>query len=456
MARRTASPTTAAEGLGKPGWLVALVFAAVTTILVCYPAWPGFMSYDGLYAFQQAREGVETMTWPPLHSYMFRASDALGLGTGGVLAFQAFALFAAAAVILHLLVRSRLWAAILCVAFAALTVIYPTLLGSMLVHWRDVPTASFTLMGVAVWLLAARYRAPLLLAPAAAAFGCAVALRYNAVVLVAPMLALMVWRPLLASPGRFVRPFAVLCIVAALATAWASTQWRLPDLARVPAAGGLGAAQSFDLVGISACADRSYLPLAMTGGVTLSPYHIRRNYDPRHLNLTFQPKPGVPPIVDSGDPAALAAAWRSAVLAEPGCYLAHRLAVSVEQMGMARREVFYVTHGEIDPNAYGLKLAHPTAANLVVAYIQRAAEPVWRRPAWLYVLAATLVALAALRDRRRALLLAALLAGAFAYAGLLFLVSPAADARYIFPSNAICALLIAAALGILGQAGRSR
>lgn len=48
-----------------------------------------------------------------------------------------------------------------------------------------------------------------------------------------------------------------------------------------------------------------------------------------------------------------------------------------------------------------------------------------------------------------------MLAGAFAYAGLLFLVSPAADARYIFPSNVTCALLIAASLGIIVQ-GRRR
>lgn len=223
----------------------------------------------------------------------------------------------------------------------------------------------------------------------------------------------------------------------------------------MPAPNNFGGTQAFDLAGISACADKDYLPLQMTGGQALSPYHIRRNYDPRHLNLTFSPKPGVPPMNDGDRAGAVPAAWRAALLAEPGCYLSHRMTVFLEQMGMSDRGVFYPTHGMIDPNPYALRVAHPTAANLASAYVQTTSDAVWRRPAWLYPLAAGLVALALFRDRRQAPVLLTMLAGAFAYAGLLFLVSPAADARYIFPSNVTCALLIAASLGIIVQ-GRRR
>lgn len=154
------APASAAEGLGEPRWLASLAFAALATLVVCYPSWPGFMSYDSLFAYRQARAGVETMLWPPLHSYMFWVSHRVGLGTGGVLAFQTFTLFASAAVILQLLVRNRIAALLMCGLFAASIVMFPPLLGSMLVHWRDVPTASFALLGVAIWLLAARYDAP--------------------------------------------------------------------------------------------------------------------------------------------------------------------------------------------------------------------------------------------------------------------------------------------------------
>jgi hypothetical protein len=451
MARKPSSPP---DGLYEPRWLTSLGLAALATLAVCLPVWPGFMSFDSVFAYRQARESVVTMIWPPLHTYMFWLSDRIGLASGGVFAFQIFLLFAATGVILHLLVRGRIAAILLCALFAALLIVFPTLLGSMLVHWRDVPTTSFALAGVALWLLAARYGAPLLLAPAAAAFGCAVALRYNAVVLIAPVLLAMAWAPLLGRPSRFARPFAILCICAAVATAWASTQWRLPDLKRMPSVSNFAGTQAFDLAGISACADRNYMPRGMTGGVPLSAYHIRRNYNPQHMNLTFAPKPGVPPISDSDRDGKIPAAWRDAILKEPGCYLSHRTTVFVEQMGIARDHVFYPTHALIDPNPYGLSLAHKPYADLVGAYVITSADTMWRRPAWLYGIAAALVGVALLRDRRQAPLLLALLGGACAYAGILFLVSPAADARYIFPSNIVCALLIAASLGIVTQGRR--
>jgi len=451
MARASSS---SADGLGDPGWIASLAFAALATLAICYPVWPGYMSFDSLFAYRQAREGIETMLWPPLHSYLFWLSDRAGVGPGGVLALQLFVLFASAGLILHLLVRNRILALLLCGVFAALMIAFPTLLGSMLVHWRDVPTAGFTLLGVALWLLAARHGALWLLAPAAAAFGCAVALRYNAIILAAPVMAVMAWAPMLGRPSRFGRPVAILCLAAALATAWASTQWRLPDLKRMDAPDSFGGTQAFDLAGISACADKNYMPPGMTGGAPLSAYHIRRNYDPRHLNLTFRPKPDVPPLFDNDAAGGMPAAWGEAIRKEPGCYLSHRLTVFVEQMGLAEDEVFYPTHATIDPNDYGIVPARPALGLAVAAYVLRNANEIWRRPAWLYVAAAALAGLAIARDRRRAPLLLALLAGAFAYAGVLFLVSPAADARYIFPSNLTCALLIAASLGIAAQGRR--
>jgi len=454
MARNDSSPL--ADRLAEPGWLASLAFAAVATALVCYPVWPGLMSYDSLFAYEQARYGVQTMLWPPLHTYMFQLSEALGARTWGVLVFQTFALFASAAVIVHLLVGGRKLALGLCVAFAALIALSPAVLGPMLVHWRDVPTASFALMGVALWLLAARYRQPLILAPAAAAFGCAVALRYNAFALVAFVLLLLVWAPMLGRPARFARPFVALCLLLALGAAWASTQWRLPDLMRMPTPANFGGTQEFDLIGISACADKNYIPEGVTGG-PISPYHIRRNYDPRHLHLTLRDKPGVAKIYETDGGGQVQTAWLPAIMAEPGCYLSHRLTVFVEQMGLSDQGLFYPTHITIDRNAFDLAIAHPQAADAVTRYVVSRAGDLWRRPAWLYALAVVLAGAAMLRERGHALLLTALLLGALAYPALLFVASPAADARYIFPSNIAAILIAMISLGLLvGGASQKR
>jgi hypothetical protein len=437
-----------ADRLGEPGWTASFAFAAIATALVCYPVWPGLMSYDSLFAYEQARYGVQTMLWPPLHTYMFQLSEALGARTWGVFVFQTFVLFGSAALILHLLVRNRTAALGLCVGFGLLIALSPAVLGPMLVHWRDVPTASFAFLGVAFWLLAGRYGQPLLLAPAAAAFGCAVALRYNAFALVAFLLLLVVWSPLAGRPSRIARPFAIVCLVAALGLAWASTQWRLPDLMKMPAPSNFGGTQEFDLIGISACADKNYIPESVTGG-PISPYHIRRNYDPRHLHLSLQAKPGVAKIYETDGGGQVQKAWLPAVMAEPGCYLSHRLTVFVEQMGLSDQGLFYPTHVVIDRNSFGLEIAHPKASQVVVGYVISRAGDLWRRPAWLYLLALVLAGVAMLRHRTHAPLLIALLLGTLAYPALLFVASPAADARYIFPSNVAAALIAMLSLGLL-------
>jgi hypothetical protein len=331
------------------------------------------------------------------------------------------------------------------VAFALGFVLVPELWGASMVHWRDVTTTSFALAGVAAWLAAARRRSRALLALAVAAFSMSAALRYNAILLIALAIPLMVWRPFLEpKPPAGLRPQLALALAVGLALAWASTQWRLPDLKQPERADNFAGAQEFDLLGISACADKTYLPPAMTAGWPIAPKQIRMAYDPRHLQIAFRTAPGAPRIVETTAGGEVRKIWSIAVRREPRCYLAHRAAVFVQQMGLAKDGVFYVTDLEIAPNDYGLTPAHPRLLQAFAEYIKVRQKEIWRRPFWLYLLAPIAVAAVWRRNGARLLFLA-LLGGAFAYPALLFVASPAADARYIFPSSAVCALLIAAA-----------
>jgi hypothetical protein len=83
--------------------------------------------------------------------------------------------------------------------------------------------------------------------------------------------------------------------------------------------------------------------------------------------------------------------------------------------------------------------------------VVRNADDAWRRSWLIYVAAILLVGLSVMRDRRLAPVLGAMTAGAVAYAGILFLVAPAADARYIFPSSILALLAGLAALGVLAS-----
>lgn len=457
MKRKGAPGSDTAPELNRPPWLAAAVVAAGATTAICWPVWPGYMSYDSLLAWDQASYGVQTALWPPLHTYLFQLSRAVGAGPGGLLAAQVFVLLYGAILTLRMVIPGRALGWTMVAFFLGGLAYFPTLLGAMVAHWRDVPTGGFAALGLALWLAAARYRSALLLVPSILAFGVSVGLRYNALILVAPLLALIVWRPYLAPrPGAGVRVLAAILIMASLGLGWASVQWRLPDGARLPNPGGLGGAQLFDVIGISACSGRNYLPAVVTGGRPITVLQLRQTYDPRHLHSTLAAKPGVPKLVETDGGGSVGEVWRRLLVSETGCYLAHRSAVFAEQMGMAKDGVFYPVHSGIDANPYGLSLARPAMATSVSRYVVRHTDEAWRRPYLIYIGALLLVAAAALRHRRWALMLAALLAGAYGYAGVLFVAAPAADARYIFPANLVCLLAGMVALGLLAspRAGR--
>jgi hypothetical protein len=435
-------------GLRAPQWSLIAVYAAVATGLICWPVWPGYMSFDSLLAYEQALYGVQTSLWPPMHAYLFVISRALGAGPGGVFALQTFALFLGAGLTLHLLSPSRRIAWSLCGIFLGGLFYFPTLLGTLVAQWRDVPTAGFSLLGLGLWLAAAQRQSRGLLVASVLAFGLSLALRYNGFPLVMFILALMIWRPFLGvSDNGLRRPLAAgLALVVVLA--WSSTQWRLPDLARLPNPDSLGGTQVFDLAGISACSGHNYMPLAATAGQPITVAQIRSVYDPRHLHLTLRQLPGVPRLREITADGEVAATWRHVLKTETGCYLAHRMEVFVEQMGMARASVFYPTHGAIDANRFDIRLARPDAAGAVNHYIAATVDKPWRRPVLIYLIATILTAACLWLRRIEGPVLLAMLLGACGYLGLLFIAAPAADARYIFPPN-----LTALLLGLLAAGG---
>jgi hypothetical protein len=238
-------------------------------------------------------------------------------------------------------------------------------------------------------------------------------------------------------------------LVACLGLAWASTHWRLPDFRAMPDPHNFAGTQEFDLIGISACADQVYLPPAITAGAPITARQIRMAYDPRHLQRAFRQQPGAPPILESDAGGQVEQVWPRVVRAELPCYIAHRTAVFVQLMGLDRADVFIPTYKQIDPNPFGLALAHPKAARAVSDYLIRRAPELWRRPFLLYLAAPVVVAALWWRRSPARLLFLALLGGAFAYPALLFVAAPAADARYIFPSSVVCAFIVATGVAAL-------
>jgi hypothetical protein len=439
-----------------PRWLLCALLAALVTLLICGPVWPGFMSFDSMFAYKQSISGVETAVWPPMHDYFFFISRVLGLGVGGVFVFQTFALFFSAGLILSMVI-GRPWRFL--AGFAAFVIsfyYFPTMLGTTIVLWKDVLVASVGLLGVALWMIAVRSSSWLALLAAVLSVSVAISLRHNGLPLFFPFLILLIFHPLGSAPSKRSRVIATVAVMIGLLGAVATDMWRLPDFQRLPSAvNAFSIVEMWDLIGVSACENKNLLPPAFSVDGELSGRELRILYDPRHLNLTLEPPPGVKRLtLPVGDTSAeISAAWKGALRHHLPCYLSHRAAVFREQMGLSRRGIFYPTHGGIDPNSYGLRLAYPLAAASTTRYIGVTADLWWHRPVILYLLAGLVVILAFLASLRTRGLLLMLSLGTAGYLASNFCLMPAADARYIFPSSVFCALAIG--IGFAGWRSKS-
>ena len=440
--------------LHSPRLRNSLILAALTTLVVCAPVWPGLMSFDSLIAYRQSISGVETAFWPPMHDYLFYISRKLTGGPGGLFAGQLFVLFASAGAIIGMFARTSRRHTLGFVVFAVSFFWFPTMLGTAIVNWKDVSLATFSLLALACWLGAIRASSPWLLGVAAISIGVAVAVRINGLALMLPFVALVLLYPI-AKPTPLARALAAIAMVVCLLAAQATGVWRLPDFRRLPPATSLFATlQLWDLVGTSACVGENLFPPSFDGPEALTVPQLRAIYDPRHINLTMTPPAGVKPLnTPAGEvPRDVGIAWTSAVRHHPGCYLRHRAHILVNQLGMTRH-VFYPTHGGIDDNPYGISFRHPAAASRVIDFVRAGADSWLRRPFWLLLLAIAAMVTALRRGPEFGAIALVLGVGSALYLASFFFLSPAADARYIFPVNVFCALLSVLALVALRQEG---
>jgi hypothetical protein len=209
-----------------------------------------------------------------------------------------------------------------------------------------------------------------------------------------------------------------------------SLSFRLPDLKPLPRTFSAEFSQVFDLLGISACAERVLIPNELLRR-PMSADDVRRLYDPRHVQLSFD-------MANTGNPALLQPtfrsgeqiqnAWWGAIRGYPGCYLLHRIRVLMYLIGANRGDVFYVTHPGIDQNDLGITMT-PTRLTSRVLHIVTGGRPLARL--WIFMLTATLATIWLYRKNIASFWWAAMLmtSGLLYLAGNVF-VLPAADARY--------------------------
>ena len=425
--------------------------AALFTLSVCVISWPGFMSFDSMYALRQARTGIETGGYPPMVSYLWALCEKVVPGQGGMFVLQNALVFLGVAAL-----GRALGAGELRIFFAMLVIaLVPATLGPMLVVWKDVVFGGLMALAYALTLRYLEGRRRATLAAAVLLLAVASSFRLNGVAAAAPAVAAIAWTICGASvpwssPGasRIAAQVGaqrllagslvfVLLLGGIFGFVFLTATWRLPDLKRIQMATGNAGTQVHDLIGMSVCTGRNLLPPGLYSG-EMTPERLRELYHPEHSQLSL----GSPPLLEDSALAAnaqlvetLAATAR---VEHPSCYLRHRARMFLYTMGANAGSVFYLTQPDVFPGEAGTQMVPTTLTRRTVDYLLSYDSSWFARSFCLALLAVGALAVGIRGDHRSRAWKALLpMAGACTYLIGSFFVLPGADARYNFWANLV-------------------
>ena len=453
--------------------VVVYAAALIINVLIALAVWPGFMSWDSIFALTQAREGVTSTAYPPIMAYIWRLTELFIPGPGGMILLQNGVLLLAIAHLLTIL-RMRYWVSVgFLVAFAAT----PIILGPMLVVWKDIGMSAFMAMGFSllVGYSVRRGKASLILGLACIVIG--TAYRLNAFPAVLPILIWLSW-VMVAKPdmsiGTQVRKIASRMVVLTLVIivpVVAHLSWRLPDFKPLNRSVNSSWILVYDLLGISVCSGEILVPQPFIPSMKppMDINTLRSVYQPEHIGKSFH-KPS------KQDPAFLRRSgfkdmpysdlrheWLAAIKQRPGCYLWHRSNVLSHLLGLNSGKVFYITHPYIDKNKYGFRQERTNLTKGVINWVYLSAIGHFGKVIglgsrlWFFVVLATGLLAAALwrGSKWRVASVAVYLSGLAYLAGNVVVVA-AADARYVHWVAVSLAMSIALSGKALAEAKKSK
>lgn len=308
-----------------------LILAIAWSLFFVY-AYPGYLSPDSVLQLLQGRSGYYTDGHPPLMAWLWGRLDAIVAGPLLMLVLQSGAfLFGAAALFRHVMSRRT---AALC---AGALLLFPPVLTTMAVIWKDSQMAGYLIAGTACLLSGRRW----VRLAGCGWFVLACAMRVNAPAAVLPIaIALFEWRGGL----RWYKRYAIAAAVAFAITLTAlGINRALADERQQTWANG---AALHDIAGIVRYARRSFSDAQLErllAGTQLRATRdiaaqLRRFYDPsNYYDLNHGEHRVFEEMIQPHQIDALRRAWRQLVFDYPRPYLYHRYQVARGVLGLEPR-----------------------------------------------------------------------------------------------------------------------
>jgi hypothetical protein len=424
------------QSIRKTAYL--LVIPLLLSLAVVAVFYPGFMSYDTLFALRSAKNGVTDPTWPPMASYVWRVVGLVSYEPSAMHFSQVFLLLLAIFYILVTLTKKLFYATVFLLVYLSI----PVVLGTVAAIWKDVLMAAFLLAGFAIIIslrfITNRRRFVALSLLSVFVIFLGVCSRHNAITGAIPLLFYLAWTVCLRG---FQRPLhlwlmtVLLGSVLTIAVFSAKTcldNYSLPDFVKMTNnnSGFFPSSQVVDIAAASVCVG-SNLFTDMAHDLSLA--DLQSGYNPRHINLasgkfnTFYISLRDNYFVDN----RINKIWMNVAVHHPICIFNSKFQLAKYLIGANEGEQFLITAPSVDSNEFGYTLPISSLRDSIVIYIIHASQLPILRPWFFYLIAITFFVYKALSKSLTADSLILFLSAILYFSGLVLL-GNAADARLTF------------------------
>lgn len=428
--------------------LLTVLAGTLFTLIVFYP---GFMSPDSIAQLTQARSGAFTDWHPPLMSWLWAFFDRLVPGPIGMLLLHSIVFWSSLG--LWMMLIAPKWPAIgRCLAVLVVG-LFPSVFAPLGTVWKDSAMVAACMLGCALLLLAERKRSLVALLFGLLALWYAIAVRYNAVVAVLPLVvyaskefyrqrllspALWRWRDLVAVSAIAVGVMALMLVADSAVT---------HRLTRGKSNYPVQQILIHDLTAISIETGSVLVPERFFESEPLAVSDLEKIYSPRTVVPLFCCDDSVARLKTRAGPnviSGLQHTWLDAVLAHPMAYFRHRIQVLGRMLGITEKDVCYPYQQGIVQNNLGVVYEETAFQHTFFKGLWRIRNGFFR--AWTYM-AVLAISVTLMIWKRATLLSASRLPLAIAISGLLYglaylFIGTSCDFRMHYWTAAVAVLLV--------------
>jgi hypothetical protein len=394
--------------------------------------YPGFLNYDGLHALRGAIYGVKDSIWPPMVSYIWRIVNLITPDIWGMFFAQIYIFIFACFMVIYRITKNITYAAF-CLG---ILFILPYISGPMSVIFKDVLMAAFFMIAIFFILIykdskvEIYYKIGFFAAIATLFIG--VSTRHNAMAAALPIIFYMsLVHGARKRRGRvFVGVIFIILSCSVYFPKIALDRYTFPEFSKIqsPTDNFIFGIQVMDLAGGSICANEN---LFDNKNSKINLEQIKKEYDPRHVNLSLDvfAKVERPDLIDAD--------WKSAFVAHPFCMLSNKILLTKNLLGFNQGPQFIITDPEIYSNEFGFVLTESRQRDNAVQGIVHSSQFFFMKPWFLYLSIIVGFVASFIKGFRVTNFVAMmLLSGAFYLVGLIMF-GNAADARLTFYSSAV-------------------